>query len=70
MTVKGLSPPWEAWENLQVSLSAEHYRESAPGSSWLVKVSLVKLMKELELQRVAGSTGVSQLLKSILTIML
>lgn len=28
--------------------------------------SLDKLMKELELQRMAGSTGVSQLLKTIL----
>lgn len=35
-----------------------------------MKVSLDKLMKELELQRTSGSTGVSQLLKSILTTVL
>jgi len=35
-----------------------------------VAVSLDKLMKELELERVAGSTGVSQSLKSALATVL
>lgn len=69
MTVKGLSPHREAWEHLQASLRGEHYL-SALGRSWLVKVALDKLMKDLERQRRAGSTGASQLLKSVLTTML
>lgn len=51
------------------SLSGEHYCWSALGRPWLVD-SLDKLVNELKLQRMVGSTSVSQLLKSVLTTVL